>query len=168
MARFTFNAPRDMFTGTDNFSHSSIEELLDILRPAAYALQEYYKSTILRLFKRHTGILADSVKMQEVRNEMEHLDLNEACITVGLMGKHKGSKRAARSRADNSKKKYKKHNRTAYPTVISNQELGYLFEVGTARIAATHWMEHANEEIQEKIYQMVEEGYDKYMKARGL
>ena len=172
MAKFTCNFPEysggDLY-GKDSFlSGLSSEDMLTILRPAAAALVQHYKNTILRLFKRRTGSLADSIKAEEMGLDRAYMDASEASITVGPKGKHKGSKRAARSRKGSSSARYAKHNRTARSTAISNAELGYLLEVGTPRIAATHWMENANEEISDSLQQMIEEEFNKVMESKGL
>ena len=96
------------------------------------------------------------------------MDLSEASITVGPTGKHKKSRRKARSRAGSSSAKYAKHDREAKATAISNAELGYLFEVGTPRIDATHWMENANEEIEVALQDIMEEEFDKVLQSKGL
>lgn len=156
------------FSGSDFFSGLSSEDLLSILRPAAETLAEHYKATIERLFKRRTGSLADSFRTTEFGADREYLDKNEASMTVGPTGRHKKSRRMARSRAGNPSARYAKHNREAKETTITNAELGYLFEVGTPRIDATHWMENANEEIEEKLQDIMEEEFDKVLKSKGL
>lgn len=146
----------------------STEDLLTILRPAAERLKDHYRETVLRLFRRISGDLADSFKIDEHGHDRSYMDLSEAVITVGPKGKHSKSKRKARSRAGDSSKKYAKHNRESHATAISNAELGYLLEYGTPRISATHWMENANEEIEEEIGTIIEEGFDKLLKEKGL
>lgn len=172
MAKFscTFSEPSGGgFSGNSTTSEMTSEDILSILRPAAEALKEYYKKTLRRIFKQHSGILAESPDfIAEVGLDRSYMDLNEAVITVGLRGKHPGSKRAARSRAGSPTKKYAKHNRKSGKTSISNAELGYLLEYGTPRIQATHWMENANEEIAEEIQDIIEEGYAKLLEKRGL
>lgn len=157
------------FYGKDSFfSGLSSEDILSILRPAADALKEYYKSTIRRLFKQHTGDLADSIQTEEFGLDRPYMDTSEASIAVGPKGKHKGSQRAARSRKGSASRRYAKHNRTSSATDLSNAELGYLLEYGTSRIPASHWMENANEEIADQISQIIEEECDKLLKSKGL
>lgn len=150
------------------FSELSSEDMLSILRPAAQALADHYRATILRLFRQHTGDLAASIKADEFGLDRAYMDTSEASITVGPTGKHGKSKRGARSRKGDSSKRYAKHNRKAHTTALSNSELGYLLEYGTPRIAATHWMENANEEIGDTVQQMIEEEYDKVLKSKGM
>lgn len=150
------------------FSGISSDDMLEIIRPAAELLKAHYKATINRLFTRRTGSLADSIDAEDFGHDRAHMDDRHAAIFVGPTGKHKGGKRGARSRAGSSTRKYAKHNRTARASTLTNAELGYLLEFGTPRISATHWMENANEEIEETIQQSIEEEYDKYLKSKGL
>lgn len=141
----------------------SAEDVLSILRPAAEKLIEHYKSTITRLFKQRTGSLAESIRAKE-----SSFGTGEAQIIVGPTGKHNGGKKAARSRAGSSTRRYAKHNRNAQATALSNAELAYLLEFGTPRITATHWMENANEEIEDEIQQLIEDEYNRLMESKGL
>ena len=139
------------------------DDLLSVLRPAAEALAEHYKSTIERLFRQITGSLAESIRAKE-----STFSTGEVSIIVGLTGKHKGGHKAARSRAGSPTRRYAKHNRDAKATAITNAELAYLLEFGTPRITATHWMENANEEIEDTIQKIIEDEYDKLLKSKGL
>lgn len=154
--------------GQAEFSELSSEDMLSVLRPAAEILRKHYKSVILRLFKKRTGSLSESFQAEEWGLDREYINTNEAVISVGPKGKHKGSMRAARSRAGSSTRKYAKHNRKSKSTGISNAELGYLLEVGTPRIPATHWMENANEEISDTVQQIIEDEFDSLLKRKGL
>ena len=155
-------------SGSSYFSELTSEDLLSILRPAAQALRQKYTDTILRLFKRHTGSLAESIQVDESGFDRAYMDLSEAVVTVTPKGKHKGSKRAARSRAGSANRKYAKHNRTAKATAISNAELAYLLEFGTPRIAATHWMENTNESVEGEIQDIIDVEYTRVLKEKGL
>lgn len=43
-----------------------------------------------------------------------------------------------------------------------------MLEVGTPRIAATHWMENANDEISDSLQQMIEEEFNKLLDSKGM
>lgn len=151
------------------FSGLHADDLLSILRPAAEALRDYYISTILRLFKRRTGSLADSIQVVElVNSDRPYMDSSTAGIFVGPRGRHKGSLRSARSRAGSPNRRYAKHNRDAKATTFSNAEIAYLLEFGTPRIAATHWMENTNEEVGEEIQDIIETEFNKLLDKKGL
>lgn len=156
------------FSSSAGFSELSSEDMLTVLRPAAEVLKNAYIATINRLFRRRSGSFAGSIKASEFGLDREYMDSSEASITVAPTGKHKGGKRGARSRAGAANKKYAKHNRDAKATSISNSELGYLFEYGTPRMPATHWMENTNEEVEEEVQQIIEDNFDKLLKSKGL
>lgn len=155
-------------SGSALFSELTAEDILSVLRPAAQALKEHYRATILRLFKRRTGSLADSIQADESGFERSYMDLNEGVITVAPKGKHSGGKRAARSRAGSADRKYAKHNRNARSTSLSNAELAYLFEFGTPRINATHWMENTNEAVGDEIQNIIDTEFTRVLKEKGL
>lgn len=155
-------------SGSSFFSELTADELLSVLRPAAEALKRRYQETILRLFKRRSGSLVESIQLDEDKFENNLKELNEAIIIVGPKGKHKKGKRAARSRAGSSDQKYAKHNREAKATAISNAELAYLLEFGTPRIAATHWMENTNEAVEDEIQGILDDGFTEVLKKKGL
>lgn len=172
MAKFKFEFPDysgGYFAGSDSYlSGLSSEEILSILRPAASALVQHYKDTISSLFKQRTGSLAASIVAEEFGLDRAYMDSSEASIIVRPKGKHEKSMRSARSRKGKTGAKYAKHNRTAKSTSISNAELGYLLEVGTQRISATHWMENANEEISDTLQTMIEEEFNKVLESKGM
>lgn len=155
-------------SGSSYFSELTADELLSVLRPAAEKLRQRYRDAILRVFKRRTGSLADSIQLDESKFENNLRELNEAIIIVGPKGKHKGGKRAARSRAGSSDRKYAKHNRDAKATTIANAELAFLLEFGTPRIAATHWMENTNEAVEDEIQGIIDDGFTEVLRKKGL
>jgi len=167
-SKFSAPAGGDLSGDGPFFSELSSEDMLSILRPAAQFLVDHYKSTITRLFRQRTGDLAKSIRADETGYDRAYMDKSEASITVGPMGKHGKSKRGARSRKGDSSNRYAKHKREAHSTTLSNSELGYLLEHGTPRIAATHWMENANEEIEDTVQQMIAEEYEKVLKSKGM
>lgn len=154
--------------GQSTFAELSIDDLMAVLRPAAEKLKAHYRAVILKRFKRRTGSLADSIKLDERSLSREYMDSNSAVIFVGPAGKHKNSKRGPRSRKGSPTAKYAKHNRKASATSLSNAELGYLLEYGTPRIDATHWMESANEEIEEELQTEIDENFTQLLKDKGV
>lgn len=138
------------------------DDILECLRPAAMKLVEYYKQTIRRLFKRRTGSLEDSIDFDDDTVGPYSF------ILVKPFGKHKGSKYTRKSRAGPADRKNAKHNRKPSTQALKNEELGYLFEVGTPRIPATHWMENTNEAVADEIQDIIEAEYDKLLKKKGL
>lgn len=138
------------------------DDLLECLRPAAIKLVEHYKQTIRRLFRRHTGSFEDSIDFDD------DVVGQYAFILVKPMGKHKGGMRIRKSRAGPADRKGAKHNRNPSAHALRNEELGYLLEHGTPRIAATHWMENTNEQVAEEIQDIIDAEYDKLLRKKGL
>lgn len=156
------------FRGSAGFSELSCEELLSVLRPAAEHLRDAYVSTINRLFRRRTGSLAVSINLIEWGQSREYMDLNEVSIIVKPTGNHKTGMYTRKSRAGPADRKYAKHGRKPSAKALKNEELGYLLEVGTPRIAATHWMENTNEDVAEEIQDMIETEFDNLLRKKGL
>ena len=171
MAKFgyEFGSSASNFSASASlFSELTSEELLDALRPAAETLKSKYISVIRQKFSGGTGEFAESIRISEFGLDRKYMDLSDASISVGPAGKRKKSKRGARNRAGPKDRKGAKHNRIASATFISNAELGYLLEYGTPRVPATHWMENANEEIEDEIANLIEEEFDKLLRSKGL
>jgi len=141
---------------------STTDDILECLRPAAIKLVDYYKQTIRRLFKRRTGSFEDSIDFDD------DVVGPYAFILVKPFGKHKGSRYTRKSRAGPAGRKGAKHNRKPSTKALKNEELGYLFEVGTPRIAAIHWMENTNEAVADEIQDIIEAEYDKLLQKKGL
>lgn len=148
----------------ENGDALSVDDLLEVLRPAGLKLKDYYKRAILAKFKRRTGSLAESIDIED--NDIA--SLGYASITVKPFGKHKGGKYTRRSRAGSSSRRYAKHNRQPSTKALKNEELAYLLEYGTPRIAASHWMENTNEQVAEEIQNIVEDGFTDLLKRKGL
>ena len=138
------------------------DDILECLRPAAMRLVEHYKAAIHRLFKRRTGSFEESIDFEDDTTGPY------AFITVKPFGKHKGSLYARKSRAGPADRKFAKHNRKPAKKELKNEELGYLLEVGTPRIPATHWMSNTNEDVAREIQDIIEAEYDKLLKRKGL
>lgn len=155
------------FSGSDDVI--SVDDLLEALRPAALHLRDAYRKTLSTTFKRRSGQLADSIDIEDSTLKTTGSGAtNYAFIHVGPTGRRKNSQRKARSRAGPVNRKYAKHNRNARSTKLANAELAYLLEYGTPRIAATHWMESTNEEVEGEIQQMIEDGYHELLNQKGL
>lgn len=141
----------------------STDDILEVLRPAALRLKDIYKEVIETTFRRRTGSLADSIDIED-----NTIGSNYASITVKPFGTHKGGKYTRGSRAGAAGRRYAKHNRRPSTKAIKNEELAYLLEYGTPRIAATHWMESANEQSADEIHSIIEAEHDKLLKKKGL
>lgn len=147
--------------GTDDVL--TVDDLLEVLRPAGIKLKEYYRTAILNRFRARTGSLADSIDIDD-----DTVGSRYAFITVKPFGTHKGSSYARRSRAGSSSRKYAKHGRGVSSNTIKNEELLYLLEHGTPRIPASHIIENTNETVMDEIQDIVEDGFTELLKKKGL
>ena len=165
MAKFnvTWDTDSAFFSGEKEAGDVfTTDDILECLRPAAMKLVEHYKQTVRKLFKRRTGSLEDSIDFDD------NTTGPYASILVKPFGKHKGSKYTRKSRAGPADRKGAKHNRKPSTKALKNEELGYLLEVGTPRITATHWMENTNEAVADEIQDIIEAEYDELLKKKGL
>jgi hypothetical protein len=165
MAKFEVISGADftMFEGAkESGDVLTTDDILECLRPAAMRLVERYRETIRRLFKRRTGSFEDSIDFED------DVTGPYAFILVKPFGRHKGSSYTRKSRAGPADRKGAKHNRKPSKRELKNEELGYLLEVGTPRIAATHWMENTNESVGDEIQDIIEDEYTKLLKKKGL
>lgn len=166
MAKFNCDfSDFDAFLSAQNATGDtfSVDELLEVLRPAALKLKEFYQKAIRSRFKQRTGSLAESIDIED-----NYIGREYASITVKPFGTHKGGMYTRNSRAGSAGRRYAKHNRRPSTKKLKNEELAYLLEYGTPRIDATHWMENANEEVSDEIQGMVETEFDKLLKKKGL
>lgn len=165
MAKFnvSWGTSFDMFEGSrESGDVFTTDDILECLRPAAMRLVERYKEAIRRYFKRRTGSLEDSIDFED------DITGPYAFILVKPFGKHKGSSYARKSRAGPADRKGAKHDRKPKKRELKNEEVGYLLEVGTPRIDATHWMENTNEAVADEVQDIIEGEYDKLLKKKGL
>ena len=146
-----------------NYEFSDTHGYLEVLRPAALKLKEYYRQSILARFRRRTGSLADSFDIED-----NYIGSRYASITVKPFGTHKGGKYTRDSRAGSPSRRYAKHNRKVSTKAIKNEELMYLLEHGTPRIPASHVIENTNDAKMDEIQGMVEDGFTDLLKKKGL
>ena len=149
------NATGDTFT---------VDDLLEVLRPAAMRLGDIYRSAIRQTFKQRTGSLAESIDIEDATAGKEY-----AFILVGAFGTHKSGSYTRKSRAGSASRKYAKHNRHPSTKKIKNEELLYLLEYGTPRISpGYHLIENTNEESADEIQDMIEVEFDRLLQKKGL
>ena len=142
----------------------TLNDILEVLRPAAMRLKEIYQEAIRSTFQQRTGSLAESIDFED-----NTIGTGYASFFVKPFGSHKGGMYQRKSRAGDSSARYAKHNRKTSKKKLKNEELAYLLEYGTPRISpGTHWMENANESAEEEIQQIIEDGYDALLKKKGL
>lgn len=140
-----------------------LDDLLEVLRPAAMALKEKYQAKLRSLGLVLTGELADSIDFED-----DTTGSNYARFIVQPFGRRKKGKRIRKSRAGPADRKYAKHSRSPKSRAATNEEIGYLLEVGTPRITAFHWMELTNDESEEEIQQIIDDNYTELLRKKGL
>lgn len=141
----------------------TVDDLLEVLRPAGLRLKEFYQEAIRSRFKQRTGSLANSIDIED-----NYIGSGYASITVKPFGAHKGGSYQRRSRAGSPTAKGAKHNRKPSKKAIKNEELLYLLEHGTPRITASHVIENTNDKVMEEIQDIVEDNFTELLKKKGL
>lgn len=153
MAKFSFNGMDELSASFEDMIQLSDEERMSVIMPGAEVVAEHQRGKIRSLFKQRTGALADSITIRQKSDDYG------AYANIFLKGKHPGSGTGKRKRKDGrSNGKYSG----------TNAEVGYILEYGTPRIAATHWMETANEDAAAEVASAQQEAWNDLMKKKGL
>lgn len=152
MASFSFNGADTLSASFENMAKLTDSERMSVIMPGAKLLMERQRSKILTLFNRRTGALADSLDIQERNDE------NGAYAHIYLKGKHPRSGIGKRLKKGKSSGRYSG----------TNAEVGYILEYGSPRIAASHWMETANEESSDDVAAAQQEAWNDLIEKKGL
>lgn len=171
MAKFStdFSAGNDAMLSGEAGKDFSVDELLEVLRPAAIRLRDAYVKTLDQIFSRRSGQLAESIMLDDDYIAGSGAGgKTYAFITIAPYGRRKKSRRKSRSRAGSAGAKYAKHNRRASSTSMTNAELGWLLEHGTPRIPATHWMENTNDALAAEIQESINTEFQALLDKKGL
>ena len=160
---FEFSDSGGYLSGERHGDALTVDDLLEVLRPAGLKLKECYQQAIRSTFRQRTGSLADSIDIED-----NYVGSGYASITVKPFGSHKGGAYQRRSRAGSPTAKGAKHNRKPSKKAIKNEELLYLLEHGTPRITASHVIENTNDAVMEEIQDVVEDNFTELLKKKGL
>lgn len=152
MANFTFNGMDELSASFEQAAQLSDEERMSVIMPGAKVLLERQREKIRTLFHQWTGALADSLTIREKSDD------DGAYANIFLKGKHPGS--------GTGKRRGKRRSNGRYSG--TNAEVGYILEHGSPRIAATHWMENANEEAEEDVVAAQQEAWNELLTQKGL
>ena len=152
MAKFSFNGMDELSASFEDMVQLTDEERMSVIMPGAQVLVERQRGKIQSVFKQRTGALADSITIREKTDDYG------AYANIFLKGKHPGSSTGKRRGKRRSNGKYSG----------TNAEVGYILEYGSPRIAATHWMENANEEAAAEVVNAQQEAWDELMQKKGL
>ena len=152
MAKFTCNGMDEISACFEQLANITDEDKMAVIMPAARLLLTRQKEKIQSLFNQVTGALADSLTIQEKSDD------SGAYAQIYLKGKHPGSSTGKRKGKRRSNGKYSG----------TNAEVGYILEYGSPRIAATHWMENANEEAADEVVAAEQAAWNDLITEKGL
>lgn len=153
MAKFTFNGADELSASFEELAKLSDQDRMGIIMPAAQLLVERQKQKLLELFVQRSGALAESITIREKSDE------DGAYAEIFMKGKHPGSGTGKRKRKDGrSNGKYSG----------TNAEVAYILNYGSPRIAATHWLENANDEAEEDVIATMQNAWNDILKSKGF
>ena len=152
MAKFSFNGMDELSASIEDMIQLSDEERMSVIMPGAEVVAEHQRGKIRSLFKQRSGALADSITIRQKSDD------DGAYANIFLKGKHPGSSTGKRRGKRRSNGKYSG----------TNAEVGYILEYGSPRIAATHWMENANEDAAAEVASAQQEAWNALMEKKGL
>lgn len=152
MAKFSFNGVDNLSASFEELARLTAEEKRSIIRPAAELLLERQREKLTSLFRQVTGTLAAALSIDDRVGDDGPFE------RIYLKGKHPGSSTGKRKGKRRSNGKYSG----------TNAEVGYILEHGSPRIAATHWMENANEEAADDVTAVQQEAWDALLTKKGL
>ena len=152
MAKFSFNGMDELSASLEQLTQLTDEEKVSILMPSAQLLLQRQKEKIAALFKRRTGDLESSLTITQQTGD------NGPSLYIYPAGKHRGSSTGKRKGKRRSNGKY----------TGTNAEVAYILEYGSPRIAATHWLENANEEAADEVAEAQQAAWDDLVTKKGL
>ena len=153
MAKFKFDGIDYISASFEQLSNISDEEKMSIIRPAAEFLKTTYQKVIRSKFRQISGALADSISVEQKSDD------DGAYAHVTPKGKHPGSGTGKRKR---------KNGRSNGRYSGTNAEVAYILNFGSPRIAATHWMDNANDEVADEVIAIQQEKWDELITQKGL
>lgn len=133
----------------------SLEQLATTPEDTQYSILEAGAATLITRWKeklqpmRQTGQLIESIKAARKKG-------NSPIVAITPKGTRKGAYTGKR----------KTHRGGTYQG--TNAEVAYVLEYGTPRMAATHWMETANEEASDAVVAAEAAVWDEYLKSQNL
>ena len=153
MAKFEINGMDEISASFEQLANITAEDKMSVIMPAAKLLLQRQKEKIEAIFIQRTGDLAKSLTIKE------KMDGDSPTAVIYLKGKHKGSGTGKRKRKDGrSNGKYSG----------TNAEVGYILNYGSPRIAATHWLDNANDEAEEEVMETMQAAWDDVLESKGL
>lgn len=152
MAGFTFNGMDELTASFEQLAKLDDDEKVSIMMPSAQLLLQRQKEKIAQLFKRRTGDLESSLVIEQRESD------SGPSLYIYPKGKHRGSFTGKRMGKRRSNGKYSG----------TNAEIAYILNYGSPRIAATHWLENANEEAESEVMASQQAAWDDLVAKKGL
>lgn len=153
MASFSFNGMDEISASFEQLANLTDDDKMSIIMPAAKLLLKRQIEKLLSLFTQRTGDLAKSLTIEQ-RNG----DLGVSAY-IFPKGKHRSSSTGKRKgRNGRSNGKYSG----------TNAEVAYILNYGSPRIAATHWLENANDEAEDDVIATQQAAWDDLLKEKGF
>lgn len=148
MAGFTFNGMDELRLSMEQLAQTPKETQYAMLEAGAAAMIAKWKERLQSM--RRSGQLIESIKAKRKTGD------GGPYVLVTPDGTRRSEYRGIRKTKRMGK--YKK----------SNAEVAYVLEYGTPRMAATHWMETANEEASDAVVAAEAAVWDEYLKSQNL
>ena len=152
MAKFSFNGMDEISASLEQIANLTDEDKMSVILRGARLLLERQREKIASVFKQRTGALANSLTIEE------RSDDSGVFAYIFPKGKHPGSGTGKRMKKGRSSGKYSG----------SNAEVAYILEYGSPRIAATHWLENANEESADELTETMQSAWNDMLTEKGL
>lgn len=150
MAKFTINGMDEIAASFEQLANVTDDDKMNVIMSGARVLLEKQKEKILQLFVQRSGDLADSLTIGKRTGDSGPF----AYIT--FKGKHRSSGTGQRNQSPKS------------PYSGSNSEVAYVLNYGSPRIAATHWLENANEEAEEEVVDTMQQAWNDVLETKGF
>ena len=152
MAGFSFDGLDEISASFEQLARLTDEDKLSILYPSAQLLLQRQKEKIAQIFRRRTGDLENSLVIEQRQSE------DSPSLYIYPKGKHRGSSTGKRKGKRRSNGKYSG----------TNAEVAYILNYGSPRIAATHWLENANDEAEAEVMASQQAAWDELVAMKGL
>lgn len=157
MAGFKFDGFDYLTASFETMASLSDDEKLSVITPAAELLAERHREAIRKTFVQRSGDLANSIQVEP------RVLSDGVSAHVAPKGKHRSSSTGKRFKKDKGGKR-----RSSGKYSGSNAEVAYILNYGSPRIAATHWMEYANEKAEPEIAESEQNAWNELLERKGL
>lgn len=136
----------------------SDDQIWGIIEPGAELLKTKMQEVISRMFRQISGSLQESIEIKQ--------KIDKAGVISALVGPNQ--KKHPKATAGKRKSRSSKKGGGGGSYAGTNAEVGWILEYGSARITGRHWMETAVDEVEEELYQTLEQGFNDAIEAAGL